>query len=360
MLHRPVMIMAGGTGGHIYPALAVADYLKACGSEILWLGTNKGLESKVVPEHGYPLFYLDVSGVRGKGLIKKLIAPFNILKAILQSLSIMKQQKPAAVLGMGGFASGPGGIAAFLLGIPLCIHEQNSIAGLTNKLLKPFARFVMQAFPNTFNQSKKVLTTGNPVRKEILALAESGQQDIKNDEGINLLIIGGSLGAKRLNEVVPNAAKQLHENIKLNIRHQCGDKHHSSTSQIYTDLQIEASVEPFIKDMAAAYQWADLIICRAGAMTVAEVSIVGIPSIFIPYPYAVDDHQTANARYLTDKNLAKLIQETELTESILVKAIEELCQSQQHLNKLAVEIRKLGKVNATQLVAEQCLEAMHV
>lgn len=358
MLHRSVMIMAGGTGGHIYPALAVADYLKERGTDILWLGTKKGMESKIVPEHGYPLFYLEISGVRGKGLIKKLIAPFIIFKAVFQSLSIMKKQKPAAVLGMGGFASGPGGIAAYILGIPLCIHEQNSVAGLTNKLLKPFAHLVMQAFPNSFDASKKVITTGNPVRKEIIEIETKELE--KNKAAINILIIGGSLGAKKLNNIVPKTLIKLDKKMDFNVRHQCGEKHQDETVKLYKELKLEASVEPFIKDMALAYQWADLIICRAGAMTIAEISIVGIPAVLIPYPYAVDDHQSANARYLSEQNLAILIQESEMTETSLLQAIEELSKSSEYLNELTVKIRKMGKPKATQMVAEKCLEVMDV
>lgn len=366
MLHKNrqekqvIFIMAGGTGGHIYPALAVADYLSAQGQAIKWLGTETGLEARVVPENGYSLLTIDIGGVRGKGVVKKLMAPFIILRAILQSVCIFIKHKPAAVLGMGGFASGPGGIAAWLLRIPVLIHEQNAIAGLTNKILSKIARTVMQAFPGAFKDKDKIHTTGNPVRKDILNVLPPNDRFKNRDNEFNLLIIGGSLGAKRLNEVVPLALADLASNVSFNVQHQSGDKHIDETKQHYVKAGVEAELKTFINDMAEAYAWADIVICRAGAMTIAELSIVGVPSILVPFPYAVDDHQTANAHYLSDEGCAILIQETDLSIESLSKALAGLCQSRQKLLEMADKARSLSMPKATELVAGFCMEAAYV
>ncbi len=349
--------MAGGTGGHVYPALAVADYLKAQGQPVKWLGTETGLEARVVPESGYALLTINVGGVRGKGLIKKLLAPLVIIRAVFQALIIFMKHKPAAVLGMGGFASGPGGIAAWLLRIPVCIHEQNAIAGLTNKILLPFAKVIMEAFPSTFKYKGIIHSTGNPVRREILNVSPPDVRYKKSARECNLLVIGGSLGAKRLNETVPLALAGLDNEVSLNVRHQSGARHIENAKQSYLKANIKAEVTAFIDDMAEAYSWADIVLCRAGAMTIAELSIVGVASILVPFPYAVDDHQTANARYLSDESCAILIQETDMSAETLSRVLLELYSSRDRLVAMAEKARSLGKPQATEMVAGLCMEA---
>ena len=360
MHDKNILIMAGGTGGHVYPALAVADNLKEKGFELFWLGTEKGLESRVVPDNGYPLLTIDVVGVRGKGVLRLLLTPIMLLIALFQALMIMIKVRPVAVLGMGGFASGPGGIAAWLKRIPLLIHEQNAIAGLTNRLLAPFAVSVIAAFPGAFKASKKLTITGNPVRREITNIPEPNIRFAKRESHhLNILIIGGSLGAKKLNEVIPRALHELNDEYQIEIKHQSGEHHFAATEAEYKKLDLNAAVVPFIDDMAAAYAWADLIICRAGALTVAEVAASGVASVLIPFPYAVDDHQTANARYLSTKEAAILIQETQLNVNKLKACLLNLIQSPEKLLTMANKARSLAKPDATDAVAGLCMEAAH-
>lgn len=360
MHDKNILIMAGGTGGHVYPALAVADNLKEKGFELFWLGTEKGLESRVVPDNGYPLLTIDVAGVRGKGALRLLLTPVMLLIALFQALMIMIKVRPVAVLGMGGFASGPGGIAAWLMRIPLLIHEQNAIAGLTNRLLAPFAVSVIAAFPGAFKESKKLTITGNPVRPEIANIPEPKIRFAKRESHhLNILIIGGSLGAKKLNEVIPEALHELNNEYQIEIKHQSGEHHFAATEAEYKKLDLNAAVVPFIDDMAAAYAWADLIICRAGALTVAEVAASGVASVLIPFPYAVDDHQTANARYLSTKEAAILIQETQLNVNKLKACLLNLIQSPEKLLTMANKARSLAKPDATDAVAGLCMEAAH-
>ncbi len=354
MPDKTILIMAGGTGGHVYPALAVADYLKERGFELCWLGTDKGLESRVVPEHGYKLMKISVSGVRGKGLLKIFMAPIMIVMALSQALVIMKQLKPSAVLGMGGFASGPGGIAAWLMRIPLLIHEQNAIAGLTNKLLAPFSKTVMSAFPNVFT-SDNVHVLGNPVRNEITDIEPPSMLRYEQRESLQVLILGGSLGAKALNESVPEALAKI-EKCQLSIRHQCGVKHETATREKYSSLGLTADVRPFIDNVAESYRWADVVICRAGALTIAELAATGVGSILIPFPYAVDDHQTANAKYLTESDAGILLQESQLSTSKLKQLIERFCHSRQYCIDMAKNARALAKPDATANVARLCME----
>ena len=313
MRDKNILIMAGGTGGHVYPALAVADSLKEKGFNLFWLGTDKGLESHLVPGRGYPLLKINVTGIRGKGVVRLILTPFMLIIALLQAISIMMKIKPAVVLGMGGFASGPGGIAAWLMRIPLLIHEQNAIAGLTNRLLAPFAVSVMSAFPGVFNPSDKLTVTGNPVRDDIINITEPGKRfSERGKEYFRILVVGGSLGALRLNQVLPEAFSTL-DNCQIEVKHQCGEKHLAVTKKIYAELNVKAEVLPFIEDMASTYAWADIVICRAGALTIAELAACGVGSILIPFPYAVDDHQTENAKYLSTKGAAILLQEAHLS-----------------------------------------------
>ena len=355
MKTNPIMIMAGGTGGHVYPALAVADYLRAKDIPLFWLGTPRGIENRVVPEQGIELLTVRVSGVRGKGLASKLVAPLKILAAILQALYICIRRRPAAVLGMGGFASGPGGIAAWLLRIPLLIHEQNRIAGTTNRILARFAVKVMQGFPETFEAGARVATTGNPVRREIVDLP--GPKIAGTPDRLNVLVLGGSQGARQLNQVVPPGLNRLQRRLKVNVWHQCGEKNHIQTERLYAGLQLDkVRVDPFITDMASAYGWADIVVCRAGALTIAELCAAGLASILIPFPHAIDDHQTANARYLSDAGAALLLPENELNEARIEDLLWQLCSTENRLFELARKTRIHAYPDAAQTVGAFCLE----
>jgi len=370
-----VLIMAGGTGGHVFPALAVADELRAQGVDVVWLGTRKGLEADVVPRANIDIFFINVSGLRGKGVFGWLMAPFKLLYALWQGLSIMRRVKPAAVLGMGGFVTGPGGLAAWLLRKPLLIHEQNAISGLTNRLLVPLASIVMEAFPDSIAPGKAV-HTGNPVREDIADLFKTnvasvttsavtggssasgsvGNADLaNNDEKLHLLIVGGSLGAQALNDVVPRALTVFPERDRPQVWHQTGKKNIDAAKAIYDECGVEARVVPFIDNMGDAYRWADLVICRAGAMTVAELAIAGIASILVPYPFAVDDHQTANARYLSNNNAAVLVQQHDLSVEKLRELLKAL--NRDTLQKMALAARALALPDATKRVANRCLAA---
>ena len=358
MSHRPLLIMAGGTGGHVYPALAVADYLKTRGVSILWLGTKNGLEYKVVPDNGYRLFTIDIMGVRGKTLDKWLLAPFRLLRAVLQAVMILLRNRPAAALGMGGFASAPGGIAAWLLRVPLLIHEQNSVVGTANRILRPMAKIIMEGFPDTFTPDRKVHTTGNPVRKEILNLSalETGLESYPDRE-LHLLILGGSQGAKTLNEIVPSTLAIIAKTLDVRVWHQTGEIHYQQVKNLYEhqEDQLNVRLDSFIEDMAAAYTWADLVLCRAGALTLAELCITGVASILVPYPFAVDDHQTVNARYLSNKGCALLIPETDLNDKKLAEIITDILSTPGRLLEMSSLTRKQARPQATRDVAELCL-----
>lgn len=354
---KPVMIMAGGTGGHVYPALAVADYLRDQGVPLFWLGTRRGLEYSVVPARDIRLFTIRVSGLRGKGVARWLLAPLNLGIALAQALSILRRCRPGAVLGMGGFASGPGGLAAWLLRIPLFIHEQNAIAGLTNRLLSHLAVRVMQAFPGTFNGAR-VTTTGNPVRRDILAVPPPAQRPARSaDQPLRLLVLGGSLGARVLNETVPAALAQLPPDAAVTIRHQSGRAHLDATRAVYRDLHLdEGGVVPYIDDMASAYAWADLVLCRAGALTLSEICSVGLAAILVPYPHAVDDHQTANARRVVEAAAAVLLPQPQLNAAALAALLAEFAGDRRRLLDMAEKSRSFGRPDATAEVAQPCLE----
>lgn len=360
MPRRPILIMAGGTGGHVYPALAVADHLRDRGVPLLWLGTRRGLEARVVPANGYTLLTVDVTGLRGKGYVRLVLAPFTVLFALCQSLLIMMRRRPAVVLGMGGFASGPGGLAAFIMRIPLCIHEQNAVAGLTNRLLAPLANTVMQAFPHAFRQISNALVTGNPVRAAITSISPpDDRQAGRSDNALRVLILGGSQGARILNEILPQAFAALQSEYVLEIWHQTGEVMFAQTRDRYQAVNCTARTEPFIEDMAAAYAWADVVICRAGALTIAEIAAAGIASILVPYPHAVDDHQTANARYLTDDGAAVLLPQTEFTLEKVCAHLTEFCNAREKLLEMARKARSLAKPEATCMVADVCMEVAY-
>ncbi len=349
-MSKRLLVMAGGTGGHVFPGLAVAHHLSAQGWTIHWLGTADRMEAELVPAHGYPISFIDIQGVRGNGLLRLLAAPWRILRSILQARRVLRRFQPDVVLGMGGFASGPGGVAAWLAGIPLVLHEQNAAAGLTNRWLARLARRVLLGFPGAFAAHEKVEVVGNPVRSEVVALAEAPRAAPQPGASLRVLIVGGSLGARVLNQTVPAAAALLEG---LDIRHQTGKGNRDDVEMRYRDVGVEAEVCEFITDMAAAYAWADVIVCRAGALTVAEVAAAGLPAIFVPLPHAVDDHQTRNAESLTQQGAALLMPQRELTPEGLAAALRELqdvdCRAQ-----MATAARKQAILNATERVAVVC------
>ncbi len=354
--HPPkrVMMMAAGTGGHVFPALAVAKQLQQQGCQVSWLATPSGMENRLLKQHDIPIYQIDIQGVRGNGLLRKLVAPFKILTATLSAMRYMKQLKIEAVAGFGGYVAGPGGLAARALGIPVLIHEQNAVAGFTNMQLSRIAKTVCQAFPATFPESTKVVTTGNPVRQEIIDILSPSwryQQREQADEPLHVLIVGGSLGAQALNERVPDALKQL--NVPLKVFHQCGQKQLEATQARYADVPASLQVEvmPFIEDMAQAYANADLIICRAGALTVTEVATAGVAAIFVPLPSAVDDHQTANAKFLANTSAAKICQQASMTSDSLASLLAPL-MNRQVLSEMAVKARQKAQPDATQHVVD--------
>lgn len=348
---RPVLIMAGGTGGHVFPALAVAERLRAMGWPVHWLGTQAGLEARVVPPTGIPVHWISVKGLRGKGLVRKLTAPFMLLWALLQAARVLLKVRPVAVLGMGGFTTGPGGIMAWLLRRPLVIHEQNSVAGLTNRLLAPFAGRVLEAFPGSLKQAQ---LTGNPVRGSIAALTFT-PPDCEGRRP-RLLVVGGSLGAKVLNDLVPAALAGIAASQRPEVWHQTGLKLIDAAREAYRAAGVEVRLDAFIDDMAEAYQWADLVLCRAGALTIAELAAVGVASILVPYPYAVDDHQTGNAHYLVDAGAAVLLPQSELDVARLQQELR-LLQQPRQLAVMAQRARDKAMPDAAQQVALQCIAA---
>ncbi len=349
---RPVMIMAGGTGGHVYPVLAVADELRARGIPVVWMGTRKGIEARLVPAAGIEIDWLGMSGLRGKGVTTLLLAPVKITVACYQAARILIRRKPAAVLGMGGFVSAPGGLMAWLLRLPLLIHEQNAVAGMSNRLLAKLANKVMQAFPGSLKNAEHV---GNPVRTEISEIAEPEKRFAERDDALRILVFGGSLGASRLNEVVPQACAQLARNKSLSIRHQAGPGNFHQANANYRQLGVDAEVFEYIDDMPVMYAWADLVICRAGAMTIAELAAAGVASVLVPYPYAVDDHQTVNAKYLSDVGAAVLIQQQALSTESLLDVLQTIDRPQ--ALQMAQKARQRGMPQSTQRVAEACLLA---
>jgi len=360
MSRMHIVIMAGGTGGHVFPALAVARVLKAHGAEVSWLGTQRGLEAEVVPAAGFDIDYISIAGLRGKGLAGWLLAPWRLSLALVQALGILRRRRPSAVLGMGGFVTGPGGVAAKLLGCPLIIHEQNAIAGLTNRLLSRIADTVLEAFPSAFS-GPRVEQTGNPVRGDILQLPAPEVRYAGRDGRIRLFVLGGSLGAMFFNETLPRALALLPEASRPEVRHQCGKRNPEVTRQHYEAAGVEAEVLPFIDDMAAMYEWADLVLCRAGALTVSELAVAGVPALLVPYPHAVDDHQSANARYLADAAAAQLLPQRELSDEALAAVLKSYCEAPQQgrarLLEMAQQAHKLAKPEATQRVADICLAA---
>ena len=346
---RTALIMAGGTGGHVFPGLAVAQVLRARGWNVIWMGNPGGMEGSIVPRHGIPLHAVDIGGVRGKGFLTWALLPWRLTQACWQSLKALRETKPSVVLGMGGYVAFPGGLMAALTGTPLVLHEQNSVAGLTNRLLARLARRVMVAFPRALPGGQ---WCGNPVREDVLGLADPQVRYAGRSGPLRLLVVGGSLGAQALNTVLPRALALLAPQERPTVLHQSGRRHLDALRQAYLDAGIEAEVTGFIDDMAQAYAQADLVISRAGAMTVSEVAAAGVASLMVPFPHAVDDHQTANARFLANQDAALLMPQAEMSAEMLAGVLRGLDRSR--LLEIALRARRLAKPDAAVQVADAC------
>ena len=347
---KTLLIMAGGTGGHIFPGLAVADAVSAAGWRVIWLGSPDGMEAKLVPRRGYEMAQLRFTALRGKGILRKLFLPFNLLRGFWQALRELKKIQPDVVLGMGGFISFPGGMMAVLKNYPLVVHEQNSVAGMANKVLAMLADRILTGFPDAIPRG---MWCGNPVRADIAALAPPFERFRNRTGPLRLLVVGGSLGAQALNEAVPRALALLPEDERPSVVHQSGAKRLDELRQNYQQAGVQANCVAFIEDMAGAYEWADLVICRSGALTVAELAAAGVASILVPFPHAVDDHQTANARFLANAGAAMLLPQNELTAEKLA-LLRTLTREQ--LLQMAEKARALAKPDATAVVARICME----
>ena len=383
-MSRSILIMAGGTGGHIFPGLAVADILRAQGWRVTWLGAPDSMEAELVPKHGYDMALVRFSGLRGKGLVRKLTLPFNLLVALWQSAAAIFRHRPDVMLGMGGYITFPGGVMAALLRRPLVIHEQNSIAGLSNRVLGRFAKKVLSGFPGVL---PKAVWCGNPVRNSIAELPEPPQRYATRNGRLNVLVVGGSLGARAINEAMPQALASLPEELRPNVVHQTGKQHLEAVQQQYRQAGAQADgmtrcaqaegagmpsphllpqtagcasnvsevdIRPFLDDMAACYANADVVICRAGALTIAELAAAGVASILIPFPFAVDDHQTHNARFLSERGAALLLPQSELSAEKLAQLLREL--TREKLLEMAQQAHKAAKPDAANVVAKICEE----
>jgi len=352
---KRILIVAGGTGGHIFPALAVANLCKQHGVDVQWLGSHVGLEKKIVSGK-FPIHFIAAKRIRGKSIFTKLLSPLRIFIAIFQSWRIMRKIKPNVVLGMGGFVSGPGGIAAKLLGIPVVIHEQNSVAGYTNRILAKFAKQVLCGFPNAFPKQVNAQCVGNPVRAVITEIPEPKRRFTTRDKQIlRLFIFGGSQGAHALNLLMMELINEFPQLEKLSIWHQTGPADFNQVQAAYDKQLPQAKVSAFIDDMVPAYSWADLILCRAGALTVAEIAAVGVGSILIPFPYAVDDHQFYNGKYLAEAHAAMVIRQKEMKVSRLQELLSQFLEDHQQLENMAVQARSLAKPDAAQMIMQACL-----
>lgn len=353
-MSKTVLVMAAGTGGHIFPALAVAEELRQQGWNCVWLGVASGMEARLVPDRGFSCEWIDMAGLRGKGVLRLLKAPLLLARAITQCRAIMTRIKPDLVLGFGGYVTAPGGLAARLSGVPLIVHEQNSVAGMANRLLSRFARRVLIAFPSAFAASNKVVLTGNPVRQDICRLPAPDARYAIRSGPLQILVVGGSLGAQILNNVVPRALAQLPAEDRPLVTHQAGEKHLAALQLSYATAGVIGNTVAFIDDMAAAYRDADLVICRAGALTVGEVSAAGVAALFVPFPHAVDDHQTGNARYLADDGAALLLPQNEFSVARLTSILHGL--TRERLRAMAVKAQAKARPQATHDVVQQCIE----
>ncbi len=348
---RTLMVMAGGTGGHVFPGLAVADYIRGQGWQVVWMGNPDGMEAKLVPSRGYDMAWVRFTGLRGKGLLRMALLPFNLLRGFWQAFRELGRVRPNVVLGMGGYISFPGAMMAALRGMPLVVHEQNSIAGLANKVLARVADRVLTGFPDVLAKGQ---WTGNPVRAEIAQLPAPAQRYTARVGPLRILVVGGSLGAQALNEAVPPALAQLREAQRPQVTHQAGARNLQALREAYAKAGVAAEILPFIDDMARCYAQADLVICRAGALTVAELAAAGVASILVPFPFAVDDHQTGNARFLADAGAALLLPQRELSPPRLAQLLGGL--TRRALLAMAEKARALAKPDATRIVAEACME----
>lgn len=352
---RPILIMAGGTGGHVFPGLAVAEALLHRGQPVLWLGTHQGLEARLVPQAGIEMAWIGISGLRGKGWRTWGAAPLKLIRALWQSGNVLRHFRPRAVIGFGGFVSGPGGMMAILMRIPLFVHEQNAVPGMTNRWLARFSRQVFTGFPVQLpGAASKTQHTGNPVRVEITQLPAPEERYDARTGPLRLLVVGGSQGARALNECIPQALAQIDPAQRPLIRHQTGVRHLEVTREAYLKVGVEVEIEAFVSDMAAAYAWADLVICRSGALTVAEIAVAGVASILVPFPFAVDDHQRANGRYLSDVGAAVLIVEREFDADRLLTVWHEIGH-RERLRDMAVAARRMARPQAAEAVAKACL-----
>ncbi|HLO62885.1 MAG TPA: undecaprenyldiphospho-muramoylpentapeptide beta-N-acetylglucosaminyltransferase [Azonexus sp.] len=349
-MSKTIMVMAGGTGGHIFPALSVAHQLRDAGWRVVWLGNPEGMEARLVPQHGFEMVWVKFSALRGKGIVRKLLLPLNLLRGFWQGLQAIRQVKPDVVLGMGGYITFPGGMMAAWTGVPLVLHEQNSVAGLANRVLAGVADRIVTGFPDVL---KKGAWVGNPVRPEIARIAPPAERFAERSGALRILVIGGSLGAQALNEMVPKGMALLGEAEQPQIVHQAGEKHLEALKANYAAVGVQAHCVSFIDDMAGAYEWADLVICRAGALTIAELTAAGVASILVPFPHAVDDHQTGNARFLVNVGGAFLLPQSELTPEA-VALIRNYSRGQ--LLEMAEKARSLAKPDATEAVAQICAE----
>ena len=358
-----VLMMAGGTGGHVYPALAVAAELQNRGCRVEWVGTARGLEARVVPAAGIKLHTLAVRGVRGKNLLWKLFALVSLFVASLQALWLVFRLSPKCVVGLGGYAAGPAGIAAWLLRKPLLIHEQNAVAGTTNRMLAPFSTKILTGFSGAFVDSVASEKVGNPVRSELVHKGAQASYTYAGQRPLHLLVLGGSLGSKPINDILPNVFRQLSEgeqSAAIEVRHQCGEAHAAQVIESYADLCGEqVQVSAFIEDMAEAYAWSDLVLCRAGALTVSELAIMGRPSILVPLPHAIDDHQTFNARFLSDCGAAILLPQAKMTSEGLADALLGYIASPGQLAVMAEAASAAAMPKATSLVCDFCEEVIH-
>lgn len=351
MVTRSVLVMAGGTGGHIFPGLAVAECLRNQGWTVAWMGNPTGMEYRLVPAKGFAFEGVKFSGLRGKGMLTKVLMPFRLARAMMQSWKILRRLKPSVVLGMGGYITFPGGLVSYLMGRPLVLHEANSVAGSANRVLARFATRVLTGFPKTLKEAQWV---GNPIRESFESLSDCRARYGKRQGPLHLLIVGGSLGAAALNTVVPEALALLPADRRPNVLHQTGEQHLETVTKTYQQLGVNGELKPFIDDIAAAYANADLVICRAGAMTVSEISAAGVAACFVPFPYAIDDHQTANARFLSDAKAAILIPQSQLDADSLANLV--LGLRREDLAEMAVKAQALAKFHATEEVASICEE----
>lgn len=362
MKKENVLIMAGGTGGHVIPALSVAKQLREKGYQVHWLGSVRGIENDLVPDTGYELHRISVAGLRGNGIAKLLLAPFQLLRALWQTFKVFKKIKPKMALGMGGFASGPGGLMAWLLRVPLVIHEQNAIPGMTNKVLSNRATYLLQAFANTFKR-EDVKTVGNPVRANIAGISDPEVRlSVRSSDQLNVLVVGGSLGAVAINNAMIDFLKSIPQDSGIFVHHQVGKRNYETVKKDYEEAGIssdQAKVSAFIADMAAEFAWADVVVCRAGALTVCELMAAGVASVLVPYPFAVDDHQTANAKFLSDAGAGILCPQTELTAEFLTAKLTELKQNKQALLNMSNAARSLAKPDSAKVVANYCMSAIN-